>query len=240
MSNAPLLDMVALERRLGRGPGAFLLQVPELRLDPGQLLAVVGPSGSGKSTLLAILALALRPDGAERFVLRAAGEVHDVAGIWQRDDQGALSRLRARALGFVPQTAGLLPFLTLRANIALSQEIAGRPDPGHVVALAERLGIAGTLDRRPDEVSVGQRLRAAVARALAHRPALVLADEPTAAVHPAQADELLQLLAEVADGGAAVLVATHDIARAAAAGYLLMHCVPDAGQANVTRVGAAA
>ncbi len=106
-------------------------------------------------------------------------------------------------------------------------------------ALAARLGLSGVLDRKPDEVSVGQRQRAAVARALAHDPPLLLADEPTASVHPTQADEILGLLTETAGAGTAVVVATHDIARAEAAGLEIVPCVPDADGAasSLARAG---
>lgn len=229
MTRPPLLDIRDLERRIGQGVGAFLLTVPELRLHPGDRVAVVGPSGAGKSTLLALTALALRPDRAGRFTMRDAvdGATEDVARLWYRGDEANLARLRARAIGFVPQTGGLLPFLTLAQNIRLTQEVSARPDERHLHGLAKRLGIDRLLGRRPADVSVGQRQRAAIARALAHRPSLILADEPTAAVHPAQADEILNLLCNSADEGAAVLVATHDTDRTKAAGLTMLACQPD-------------
>jgi putative ABC transport system ATP-binding protein len=228
---ARLLEVCGLERRLGSGAGGFRLTVPEFALSAGDRVAVVGPSGAGKSTFLAILALALRPDRAAALLLRRGlgGPLVDAGRLWARGDEAGLAALRAGAIGYVPQTAGLLPFLTLRRNIRLTQELAGRPDPGLVEALAARLEIAGALDRLPGQVSVGQRQRAAVARALAHRPAVVLADEPTASVHPSQADEVLRLLRDTAEAGAAVLISTHDLARAAAAGLTLLGCVPEEG-----------
>jgi putative ABC transport system ATP-binding protein len=108
-----------------------------------------------------------------------------------------------------------------------------------VEGLAERLGIAPTLGRRPAELSVGQRQRAALARALAHRPALVLADEPSAALHPTQAADAFALLREAAAEGAAVLACTHDAARAAESGFALLACRPAPGE-MLTRVGMAA
>jgi putative ABC transport system ATP-binding protein len=220
----PALEAAGVRRLLGNGPHGFALQLDRLVLQPGDRLAVVGPSGSGKSTLLGLLSLALRPDQAG--VLRVLGE--DVWALWQRGAGDALAALRARALGFVPQTAGLLPFLTLHDNIALSQTLAGRPDAQFLAELARRLDITTALDRRPAEVSVGQRQRAAIARALAHRPAIVLADEPTASVHPAQADDILALLATMAGDGVALLVTTHDPDRATAAGFILAPCMPGA------------
>ena len=158
---------------------------------------------------------------------------HDALALWRKRDGDGLARLRARMVGFVPQTAALLPFLSLRANILLPQQIIGRPNPILIARLAEWLRIDDILDRRPSQVSVGQRQRAAVARALVHRPRLVLADEPTASVHPAQADEILYLLAYVVrHTGAALMISTHDAERAAEAGYAVAPCRPDAHAAS--------
>lgn len=181
----------------------------------GDRVAIVGPSGCGKSTLLALLALALRPDAAATFRLADT----DVGALWQHQRLDTLTRLRARSVGFVPQTGGLLPFLTLRANIALPLDLLRRAEPGRVEGLAAELDITGALDRRPADVSVGQRQRAAVARAVVHRPIMLLADEPTASVHPTQAETVLRLLVTAAEEvGAALLIATHDPALAVAGG----------------------
>lgn len=208
--------------RAYRGDAApFALEVPEFDLAEGEVLALAGPSGSGKSTLLMMLALAAPPDAADRFVF--AGQ--DIARHWRAGRRDALADLRARRIGVVPQTGGLLPFLSVEGNIALTQRIANRPDPARVRSLAEELGIGAQLAKRPAQLSVGQRQRASIARALAHRPALVLADEPTAAVHPELADAVLALLRrECAAAGAALLVATHDPDRAARAGYPVLAC----------------
>ncbi len=199
--------------------------IERFEVTPGSKVAVVGPSGCGKSTLLALLALALRPDAGD--VLTLSGT--DVLALWRANQGDALAALRARSVGFVPQTGALLPFLNLRDNILLPQRILARSDAKRVTALAERLGIAAILDRMPAAVSVGQRQRAAIARALAHRPGVVLADEPTASVHPAQADDILDLLTQTAaEDGAALVISTHDAARALAAGYAIAPCRPDA------------
>jgi putative ABC transport system ATP-binding protein len=211
---AALLHADRLRRGLGRPGDRFEVTIERLTLLPRDRLAMIGPSGSGKSTILALLALALRPDGGAAFTVAGT----DVRDMWMRGQSDALGALRARAVGFVPQTGGLLPFLTLRANIALPLDLLRRPEPGRVEDLATALGIRTALDRRPSEASVGERQRAAVARAVVHRPVILLADEPTASVHPAQAEAVLAMLIAAADeAGAALLVATHDPALAEAA-----------------------
>jgi putative ABC transport system ATP-binding protein len=214
---AVLLAADDVRRRLGRTGDKFDVIIERLILARGDRVAMVGPSGCGKSTLLALLALALQPNTVGAFQLADT----DVAALWRHRQLDALAAVRARAVGFVPQTGGLLPFLTLRANIALPLDLLRRPEPDRVEHLATVLDISSALDRRPADVSVGQRQRAAVARAVVHRPVLLLADEPTASVHPAQAEAILRLMVTAADQvDAALLIATHDPALATVGGLL--------------------
>jgi putative ABC transport system ATP-binding protein len=232
-NDIPLLWARGLSRSFDGGGSRFSLLVDHIALPRGVQLAVVGPSGCGKSTLLGLLSLALRPDRAEALMLDGV----DAAALWRRGRADQLTALRSRSIGFVPQTAGLLPFLTLGENIALPQRILRRRDPPYLQKLAAALGIGELLQRLPAEVSVGERQRAAVARALAHRPPILLADEPTASVHPAQADEILELMCSVTGAlGAALLITTHDPDRAVAAGFVIAPCQPDATSAT-TRFG---
>jgi len=221
---APAIDLEGVSRAHASGASRFVLTIERLRVARGEAVALTGPSGSGKSTTLDLLALALPPDAAVRFVLRPRdGAAIDIAAAWTASALDRLTALRAAHIGYVLQQGGLLPFLTLRQSIALAQRLAGREDPAHGAQLAARLGIADLMDRKPATLSVGQRQRAAIARALAHRPEILLADEPTAAVHPSLADEILALLAAQArDADAALVLATHDPDRAARHGLAIV------------------
>ena len=196
-----------------RGPArTFELRAPRFEVAQGEVLALVGESGSGKTAMLELLALAAEPDPGGVFRLEGPRPV-DVAHLWQSRRLAALAATRAERLGFVAQSGGLLPFLSARANAALAQEVAGRPDAGRIEHLAERLDVSGVLDERPARLSIGQRQRAAIVRALSHRPDFVIADEPTSALDPGAAEEATELfLAVAADEGAGVVLASHNVA----------------------------
>ena len=222
---APLVLIEGVAKLRRGADRSFRLEVPSLVLRPGDSLALVGPSGCGKSTLIDLLALALSPDRASRFLLRADGGEHwlDVAKAWH-GHQHRLAEVRGLTCGYVLQTGGLLPFLDVGGNIGLAAEIAERPKRERVRALAERLGIAELLGEMPHRLSVGQRQRVAIARALVHSPPLVLADEPTAALDPANAETVMHLLCElVVQEGATLVLATHDRSLAERFGLPLGH-----------------
>ncbi len=210
---------VALEnvtRRREQGSTAFELRVPRMRVHPGEFVALVGDSGSGKSTLLDMLALVLRPSSADTFRMRLGndgGQGDDVMALWQAGREGRLARIRRRHLGYVLQTGGLLPFLTVRGNLNLPLAMNGRRMKQEEVArAAERMGLARHLDRKPDRLSGGERQRVAVLRALLHRPALVLADEPTAAVDKSRARAIVaDFRAFAHELGSAIVMVTHDL-----------------------------
>ena len=174
-----------------------------LSVERGQFVAVMGPSGSGKSTLLHCLAGLDSPTSGSVLI---AGQ--DLAGM--NDKQ--LTRVRRDRLGFVFQAFNLLPTLSAEENILLPLRLARRrPDEQWYRAVIDALGIADRLDHRPSQLSGGQQQRVAVARALAGRPEVVFADEPTGALDTASAASLLQALAGMCRNlGQTVVMVTHD------------------------------
>lgn len=206
-----MIRLRAISKTRGEGAHRFTLKVPELDLWPGQRLALVGASGSGKSTLLDLLALVLSPDPGGRLEFSDETGVTCLASLWRAGAHDALAALRSRHFGYVLQTGGLLGFLSVRGNIALSRQLLGLADDDTVMVLAQALDISAQLDKKPAALSVGQRQRVAIARALAHRPRLILADEPTASLDPINADSVMQLLIRQAEARhACCVVATHD------------------------------
>jgi ABC-type lipoprotein export system ATPase subunit len=188
------------------------LHVPRLSVRRGDKLALIGESGSGKSTLLELLAMILQPGDSEEFSFRpiAGEQAWDITALWRARDADRLASLRSRHIGYVLQYGGLLPYLSVRRNVELPLELLGLPLDDVALRLAARLGIAQQLDRRPAELSVGQRQRVAIARALAHAPPIVIADEPTAAIDPLNAERIVALLAELtSELGVTLIVATH-------------------------------
>jgi len=177
----------------------------DLAVQPGEIVALLGPSGSGKSTLLQAVGLL---EGGFQGSIMIAGEE---ASALDNDDR---TRLRRDALGFVYQFHHLLPDFDALENVLLPQLIHGA-EPGPARARAEellgKLGLSERLDHRPSKLSGGEQQRVAVARALANRPPLVLADEPTGNLDEATADKVLaEFLALVRGEGSAALVATHN------------------------------
>lgn len=154
----------------------------------------------------------LRPGSSDEFSFRPSpdGDRSDIAAIWRARGSDRLARLRSRYIGYVLQYGGLLPYLTVRKNVELPRELLGLPLDDVAARLASKLGIAQQLEKLPAELSVGQRQRAAIARALAHDPPILIADEPTAAIDPVNAERIIALLAELtAELGVTLIVATH-------------------------------
>ena len=184
--------------------GRTVLAGVSFTLAPGERALLLGPSGSGKSTLLNCLCGLQRPDeGSVTFgqeVLAAA------------DRTATGDMIRRRHFGIVFQTLRLVSALSLRANLALAQKLqTGGTDPALIDRTLDRLGIAHRADARPHELSQGEAQRAAIARALVVRPAILFADEPTSALDHFNAARVAGLLLDLAaETGASLLVATHD------------------------------
>ena len=206
MSTLPVLALQAVHKtyRLGAHTVQALRGV-SLVLQPGELLALTGPSGSGKSTLLNLAGLIDRPDSG---TLQLRGV--ELAGL----DEARATRLRREAIGFIFQGFNLVPVMTVADNVDYPLFIAGLPLAERRARVAEVLRAVGLQDHalhRPDALSGGQRQRVAIARALVKRPALVIADEPTASLDSHTADQVLALMREQGHAqGAAFLIATHD------------------------------
>ena len=202
----PVLETRDLRRRFTQGDVTIdVLRGVNLRVEPGEIVALLGPSGSGKSTLLQ--AVGLLEGGFEGSIMIAGQEASAL------DDNGRTA-LRRDALGFVYQFHHLLPDFDALENVILPLVIHGT-DPAEArdraAALLSKLGLAERLAHRPSKLSGGEQQRVAVARALATRPPLVLADEPTGNLDEATADKVFaEFLALVRGEGSAALVATHN------------------------------
>jgi putative ABC transport system ATP-binding protein len=190
----------------------FVLSVERLGVARGEGIGILGPSGCGKSTLLDVMGLILSPNSAAVFRFAPLPDRPvDVAELWASRRRDALAALRARHISYVFQVGGLLPFLTVRQNIELPRRMLNLPRDGRVEELADALDIRRLLPRLPGSLSVGERQRTAVARALARDPAVVLADEPTASLDPVNAGRVLSELRRLSkDAGATLVVTTHD------------------------------
>nr|VFK28845.1 MAG: putative ABC transport system ATP-binding protein [Candidatus Kentron sp. MB]VFK33948.1 MAG: putative ABC transport system ATP-binding protein [Candidatus Kentron sp. MB]VFK76518.1 MAG: putative ABC transport system ATP-binding protein [Candidatus Kentron sp. MB] len=192
---------------------AFRLVVPSLQIALGEKIALIGQSGCGKSTLLDLLAMVLRPSeaGSFRFRPEPGASPLDISQYWRRHKLNRLGDLRRQRIGYVMQTGGLLPYLTVRDNINLSRRLLGLPDDGTVETLVESLGIERHLNKLPSLLSVGERQRVAIARALAHKPSIVIADEPTAPLDPITARKIMGLFINLVERfHITVIVASHD------------------------------
>jgi putative ABC transport system ATP-binding protein len=203
------------------GEHGFELTVPELVIRQGEQVALVGFSGCGKSTLLDLLAMILQPDSAAEFAFFSAqGKRLDVADTWQRKNLDRLARARMRHIGYVLQTGGLLPFLSVYDNIALSRYGLGLEEQDAVKTVAQKLGIDRHLAKFPAQLSVGERQRVSIARAMAHEPSVVIADEPTASLDPINAEEIMGLFTRLTEEkGVTLVVATHEWDRVEELGF---------------------
>src|SRR6266404_6383756 len=206
--NPIVLDVTGLTKSYrSAGEEIAVLRGVNLAVAAGESVALTGESGSGKSTLLHLIAGLDAADGGE---IRLADVV--VSGL---GDAGR-AELRRDRLGLVFQQFNLIPSLTVEDNLVFQSRIAGRHDTSWHAELVERLGLGGLLKRYPEQLSGGQQQRVAIGRALAARPLLLLADEPTGNLDEATADDVLALARDlVARTGCGFLMVTHSARLAA-------------------------
>jgi len=196
------------------GRAGYKLHIQSLAIEAGEKIALTGPSGCGKSTALDLLGMVLEPDSAGSFSFAPDGAAVDLASAWRDRRVDFMATLRRLHIGYILQTGGLLPFLTVEENIGLTARLNGTPDADiRRVSreLADMLGISHLLASLPGPLSVGERQRVAIGRALSAKPKVVLADEPTAALDPNNARTVMGMLLKAAEvQGATLIIVTHD------------------------------
>ncbi|HET6764088.1 MAG TPA: ABC transporter ATP-binding protein [Longimicrobiaceae bacterium] len=202
----PLIRLAGVEKTYDTPSGPFTaLHRLDFQVQAGEFVAVVGKSGSGKSTLINVLTGIDRASAGQ--VVVAGTHVHALR-------EGPLARWRGRSVGVVFQFYQLLPTLTVVENVMLPMDFCGtfpvRERRARALAQLERVGIADQADKLPATLSGGQQQRAAIARALANDPAVLVADEPTGNLDSRTADAVLRLFAALADEGRTVVMVTHE------------------------------
>jgi putative ABC transport system ATP-binding protein len=199
-----MIELNEIGKTYTRPTGEAVLALTEvaLRIDRGEMMAIVGSSGSGKSTLINVLGLLDRPS-AGRYLL----DGQDVAGL----DVNEQARLRNKRIGFVFQSFHLLPRTSALENVELPLLYSDRASiQGLGRRALEAVGLADRIDHRPSELSGGQQQRVAIARALVNEPDLLLADEPTGNLDERSAAEILEIFESLHKAGRTIILVTHD------------------------------
>jgi putative ABC transport system ATP-binding protein len=193
--SAPVVRLTGVHKAYGRGPTAVpVLRGVELRVPSGEIVAVAGRSGSGKTTLLTLVAGFEEPDAGQ---VEVDGQPPGGGPPWS-------------TLAIVPQSLGLVDELTVVENVSLAGRLAGTAASDRVEELLEQVGVGHLRDRFPDEISLGEQQRVAVARAAAVQPRVLLADEPISHQNEGWARTVMLVLERLADAGTACVLATHN------------------------------
>lgn len=178
------------------------LKATDFSIEAGEFVAIIGPSGSGKSTFLTIAGGLQTPSSGQLII-----DGTDYTHLSEKER----SHLRFKSVGFILQASNLIPFLTVQQQLELVDHLTGSKEKAKANQLFDDLGITGLKHQLPQELSGGERQRAAIARALYHDPALILADEPTASLDTEKAYEVVKLLAkESKEKNKAIIMVTHD------------------------------
>ncbi len=216
--DAPLLSIHNMSKHRPQGDG-YMLHIEHFSVQRGDLLALVGPSGCGKSTALDLMAAILQPemlDETSHFFF----EDVNMLKYWQHDKKNALAKIRQKHMGYVLQTGGLLPFLSGRDNICVA---CPNVNAAELDELTHMLDIKHLLNKKPAQMSVGERQRFAIARALVHNPDLILADEPVASLDPLNARKVMDLFVTLTrQRNSTVVMVSHAPNTAQAAGFTLV------------------
>lgn len=181
-----------------------ILDIPEFEIASGEQVILIGPSGCGKTTMLHTIAGITQPDSGKVFLDNVE---------LTRYSESARDRIRANKLGYVFQTFNLLPGFSAYENVILGMTFASKKrSPERAKALLDRVGLGHRLNNKPHQLSVGEQQRVAVARALANRPSLLLADEPTANVDPGNQQQIIELIKSSCETEQiALLMVTHSM-----------------------------